>query len=320
MSQSGGADGGPSHHGDGGGNNEFTDAMVCDQSAPIMVTKVTKIPDMLLVVDESGSMDQALDPSGAGPSKWQVMHTGLDTVLTAKNADINFGLTLFPSDGQCGAGTINVPVMPMNAPAIQAQLAGVAPGGATPTYIALQGALQYYQGVTPNPDGRFVLLATDGEPNCAGNGADPGGQTISESVAAIQALAAAGIKTFVIGFGSDITADPTTLMSFATAGQTMMYYPANSPDQLNMALAAISGSITSASCTYTLATMPQDITKLTVKVGGMTIPLDHSHTMGWDYDPGTNSITFYGSTCDQIQTGTLTDVSIDYGCGGPVIG
>jgi hypothetical protein len=49
------------------------------------------------------------------------------------------------------------------------------------------------------------------------------------------------------------------------------------------------------------------------------VPRDPNHTSGWDYDALTNSITFYGATCDQLQSGTVSSVRVDWGCAGPVV-
>lgn len=40
---------------------------------------------------------------------------------------------------------------------------------------------------------------------------------------------------------------------------------------------------------------------------------------GWDYDPTTNTITFYGADCATVQSGSVTNVQVDFGCPGPLI-
>lgn len=323
-----GIDAGPGGgHADGGGGaakpdadhhtTEFVDAAVCDQTVPVSVQIVGDPPDMLLVVDKSGSMSAPLDIFMPFTSKWSVMDTALNDVLAAKQDQINFGLELFPSDDTCGAGMMGLGVAPHNASPITAALGVVVPGGATPTHTSMDAALAYFDSIPVNPNGRYVLLATDGQPNCAGG--DPNTASIAESIAAIGALHAAGINTFVIGFGSVLTADPTTLMSMATAGGTAMYYSASSPAELTAALNAISGMVIVPSCTYMLSGPPADPSLLAVSIDGVPIPRDPSHTTGWDYDPGTNTITFYGDTCTQVQSGSVMSLHVDYGCGGPVI-
>jgi hypothetical protein len=292
------------------------DAEVCDQTVPITVTQTTKIPDVLLVLDKSGSMG---DPLGnGGQSKMDVMKQAVQQVLPAQNASIHFGLELYPSDNACGATSPVAPVLPNNANNVVLQVSGVQPGGSTPTYKALDEARSYYGSTQVNPDGRFVLLATDGLPNC--NGSDPQNPSNDLTLNAARNLVQAGIKVFVIGFGDVSAADPAFLSALAQAGGTGDFFAANSPQQLQAALASISGTVTQASCSFELETRPQDETKLAVTLDGNDVPRDPSHGTGWDYDASTNTITFYGSTCDQIQSGTGSNVGVDYGCGGVIIG
>jgi hypothetical protein len=309
----------PGTDGDGGPPGEFdppADAQVCDQTVPITVTQTTKIPDMLLVVDKSGSMGDPL--GGTGQAKMNVMKQAMQLVLPGESANINFGLAIYPSDNACGADPAIVPISPNNANNVLLQINNVQPGGSTPSYKALDQASAYYATIPANPDGRFVLLATDGLPNC--NGADSQNPSNALTLSSARALAQQGIKVFVIGFGDVSAADPAFLSQLAQAGGTNDFFAANSPQQLQAALSSISGTVTQASCSFELQSRPQDETKLAVSLDGQDVPRDPSHGTGWDYDAASNTITFYGSTCDAIQNGTGSDVGVDYGCGGIVIG
>ena len=35
---------------------------------------------------------------------------------------------------------------------------------------------------------------------------------------------------------------------------------------------------------------------------------------GWDYDPATNTVTFYGDACDAIEADEVDTVSLVFGC------
>jgi hypothetical protein len=303
---------------DGGGGPppEFIDAAVCDQTVPVSVTVVGDPPDMLLIVDKSGSMQEPLDIFMPFVTKWSVMRTALANVVAAKDDQINFGLMLYPSDAECGPGSVSVPIAPLNAAPITSVVNGTSPNGATPTHTTVDAARAHFASIPVNPDGRFALLATDGLPNCNGM---PDVSSLSETVAAIAALAADGVPTFVVGFGASITSDPSALNMMAAAGGTGMPYSASSPAELEMALDLISGMVVVPSCTYELADVPNDPSLLSVTFDGVPVPRSPSHTNGWDYDPTTNTITFYGTACDELQSGTVASVHVDYGCGGPVI-
>jgi hypothetical protein len=193
--------------------------------------------------------------------------------------------------------------------------------GATPTHTSLDAARAYYGAIPVNPIGRYVLLATDGLPNCGPPLPDGGTEeTIDETVAAVQALHDAGIITYVLGFGMDLTGDPTALSRMATAGGTGMPYSATSAAELDMALDAIAAEITPASCTIELDGPTRDPMLLRVSFdGGALIPRNPAHTSGWDYDPATNTITFYGAECTALQSGSVVGVDVDFGCPGPLI-
>ena len=67
----------------------------------------------------------------------------------------------------------------------------------TPTTAAIKAAVAHLQ-TLPSPLPKHIVLATDGAPNCLGGTSNAGDET--NAIAAIQAAAAAGFKTFVIGY------------------------------------------------------------------------------------------------------------------------
>jgi hypothetical protein len=300
-----------------GDDDEFQDPPTCEQSVPIMLTSTEEPPDVLLVVDKSGSMAEPLDLSFQ--MKWDVMKGALRTLVEGHDLVIHFGLALYPTGDACAAGQVSVDIAPDNSGPIVGALDGIfLPDGATPTHTTLDAARTYFAGRPMNPNGRYVVVATDGEPNCGPAGEDD--PTETQSVSAVTALAAAGIKTYVIGFGAGLgAANPQLLTDMAVAGGTTMYYQANSPADLAMALNDISGQVIVPSCSFTLTTEPENPDRLAVSFNGTPVPRSPSHATGWDYDAASNSITFYGASCDELQSGAVTEVHVDYGCGGPVV-
>ncbi len=303
----------------------------CESTTPVATTIVGDPPDMLLVVDISGSMCTPLLSSfGSMTTKLSIMKDALDDLVTAYDGRINFGLMLFPGDGACGAGTVRNPIMMRNASAIQSTLAGLnvsffgcatSNTGATPTFSSIDEARAYYGTIPVNPVGQFALLATDGLPNCGPEQPDGStAETVDETVTAITNLASAGVNTYVLGFGSDITGDPTALNRMATAGGTGTPYSATSADALATALDTIAAGIIPPSCTVELDGPTRDPALFQVSFdGGALIPRDTSHASGWDYDPTTNTITFYGAECTEVQSGSVASIDVDFGCPGPLI-
>jgi hypothetical protein len=294
------------------------------QMQQISVVNLGDPPDLLIVLDRSGSMSA---PPPVFPPiftpKWNIMRDGLHTVTVAKDQQIKFGLLEFPSDDNCAAdATPEVPIMLGSSGPIASYFAGRSPNGNTPAHIGLSSALAYFNSIPVNSAGRYVLFATDGLPNCSGG--DPNTASNTETIAAVTALAGAGIPTYVLGFGTSILGDPTVLNDAAVAGGkprpgATKYYEANNANDLNQALNAIAGGVILPSCSYQLSSLPPIPDDVTVTVNGVAVPRSTMHTDGWDYYPDAMTITFFGSYCTQIMSGAITDVSFVYGCPGPVI-
>lgn len=118
-------------------------------------------------------------------------------------------------------------VGPGNGTAIANAIAATGPGGNTPTRDAITNGGSYLAGLTDtNP--KYLLLATDGLPNCpvgcSGMARPSSSCTMTdnptEDMAAEQAVLAAaahGFKTFVIGIGNVSTA-VATLDAMAVGG------------------------------------------------------------------------------------------------------
>lgn len=306
-------------------NETAVDSASCGaQMEQIGVVNLGDPPDLLVVLDRSGSMNA---PPPAFPPiftpKWSIMRTGLTSVVMSKQTNIKFGLLEFPSDDLCVAdATPEVPIGLGSSPAFNGYFAGRAANGSTPAHTSLASALTYYNTLPVNPAGRYVLFATDGEPNCLGGVPDTASN--AETVAAVTGLFNAGIKTFVLGFG--FGAFPVGVLNDAAIaggvpkpGAGNKFYEANNQAELDMALAAIAGGVIVPTCAFALASVPPDPNNVTVTVNGMVVPRSTMHTNGWDYHPDAMTITFFGSWCDTIKGGASTSVEFVYGCPGPVI-
>ena len=323
-------------NGDGGGTGsgidapqDLTDADNTDsscgaQNTPIAVENLGDPPDLLIVLDRSGSMSSPIPtfPPNFTP-KWNIMRDALNALAADLQDNIRFGLAEFPTNDDCDVsnpGSVRVPVDLNQAPEIMQYFQTRSANGNTPAHLGLQAALAYYNSIPVNPAGRYVLFATDGEPNCSTVAATAATATVS----AVQALANAGIKTYVLGFGGGFV-DESVLNNSALAGQVPRpggpphYYAANSPAQLNMVLQQIAGGIIVPSCSYALASLPPNPNDVTVTLDGQVVPRSTMHTNGWDYYPDMMTITFFGTYCQQIQSGAVANVSFVYGCPGPVI-
>jgi hypothetical protein len=156
-------------------------------------------PDLMLLVDKSGSMlfpinpQDANCPAGCGPTspcpgtcktRISELRSAMNTFLTQNGTVARFGLSQYPTDGLCGntqpnPASLVVGLSQSNdvdselqakANEVKTAINSLAPTGGTPT-----GASLRFVGNDPtlsNPDREdFVVLLTDGLPNC--NAANP---------------------------------------------------------------------------------------------------------------------------------------------------
>lgn len=290
-------------------------------------------PDLLIVLDKSGSMNQLPDgtmcaPDGGviatcGPmGKWAQMTAAINQVVKQTETSIRWGLSTFPDDND-GCGVAATPVVPIdnqNAANIAAAMLSDPIMGRTPTRTALVNAGTYLAALgDPNP--KFVLLATDGLPNCAPAGVSSGASDADGAIMAVTNLAAMGVPVFVVGIG-DLAEAQMTLTAMAIAGGRPQaadprYYPVSSTAELATVLTNIGGAI--GRCSFGLGSAPPDPSNIAVTGDGLRIPKDLTHMNGWDYGTGGTSIQIYGSWCDQARAGTLKDIKAVFGCPGVVI-
>jgi hypothetical protein len=273
--------------------------------------------NMLIVLDRSLSMRDNLNNNDG--RKIDVATTAIDALVAAHAGQIRFGLAPFPgtntdgSQGQdCGQGYVAVDVADNNAQPITDYLTTMGLSQFhTPTGEDLAGVVEPYTPLQDTARNNFVLLVTDGAANCS---VDPAGEVAK--LAAGQNGQFPPVKTFVVGFGSGVDAGQLTAM--ATAGGealpgTPNYYQADSAADLN----TIFGSIAQAalSCDYTLnASAGNDPNALLVFFNGVPVPRDATHATGWDYNPATTDLHFAGNACIALQSGSVTDLSIAFGC------
>src|SRR5215471_462690 len=297
-----------------GGGAQTGTGNITGMNCAMVNQPVAKLPpDILVVLDKSGSMND--DPATgmtcntAGCTKWDQTTAALTQVLTATDTAVNWGLKFFasPNGGTCGVNAgADVGIAANNANAINTAIGRQMPSSSTPTRTAVAAGSAYLQTLNDsNP--KFILLATDGLPNCIPN---TNGSTCTNNcqngdmAGAVQAVTdanTAGFPTFVVGIAT--TSDPmsdATLTGMANAGGkpragTPTYYPVMNQADLVAALQAI--VVIAGTCVFTIPPPPNnstDQTHIGVQVNGMDLPQDTSHANGWDFS-GTGQVTVYGS-------------------------
>jgi hypothetical protein len=270
--------------------------------------------DILLVLDRSGSMAYSTSAdsncaTGATDctGRWPALTSAVNATLSSMSGSINWGLKLFSSTGNaCGVNSgVEVLITTTSVTAIQSVITSTQPGGNTPTAQAVQAAAAYLQTVK-DQNTKYILLATDGEPNCAiGGNSTP---NVQATVEAIAAATAAGFPVYVIGIGPSVG----NLDNFAVAGGTTNYFSATSPQAMTDAFTSISNAVTT--CTFNLAQASPDVNNVAVYLDKSLVAKDSAN--GWSLGANSTTIELNGSTCDKITSGAATQVQVLFGCPG----
>lgn len=312
-----------------------------DACAETRVELSSETPNVLLLVDRSGSMARELE---ADTSRWVALRSALIDPTTGLvpgvQAVVNLGLALYtgPDRGQIGNEDtvmqpdpdfietdvcpylVQVPIAASNGAAISAAYlpATIRPDsmGQTPTGESLEAALPALTTLDPAlfPGRKVIVLATDGEPDLCEDGDDVEGGR-ERSVAAVEAAFAAGVTTFVISVGDEVGEEH--LRELANLGQglpaddaTDRFYRAADAASLAQAFEDIVNGVRN--CTFTLDGMVTgDGNDGTVTVDGAPVVKDDPN--GWRLN-GPSEVELLGTTCELVKMGDHS-IDVSFPCG-----
>ncbi|MFO0675046.1 MAG: vWA domain-containing protein [Polyangiaceae bacterium] len=312
------------------------------------LTALEDVPNIYFVLDRSGSMQDG--------GKWDTTRSVLTSLIGKLGPRARFGAALFPDPRadalSCASGREVMAVRPGDAGSTKVigptkgaflTATNVPASGGTPTAAtlrALRPTLVAGKGRT------FVVLATDGGPNCADrpcsvdkcslnienvfpeckpgrapNCCDPSVTSVRnclddvDSIQAVKELADAGIPTYVVGFPGVGPYTPV-LDRMAEAGGTALpfspkFYEVTSYDSsaFEKSLGLVAARITS-SCTITLKSVPPDPNEVNVYLDEIAVPQDA--TNGWVLEGPT--VTLVGETCARVTRGDALAVRVVAGC------
>jgi hypothetical protein len=275
--------------------------------------------EVLLVLDRSGSMENELE---SGETRWEAIVPTLLSAIEATSAGIWWGLKSYPELDETEScapesivPTIHVPIAEMSGETVLTAVEATTPlGDGTPTGDAVRFGLDHLREramLTDNP--KFMLLATDGEPNCPDDD-----DALDYTTAALADALAEGFPTFVVGV--DTTDDGTieNLNAMAEAGGRPRagdpsFYLASTQAEIEMALQEITGEI--ASCVFDLDPPPPVPENIAVDFNGMRAERDPTLQNGWEYTNDDHSqLQVYGAWCERIKSAAKSTVNIKYGC------
>lgn len=267
-------------------------------------------PTVMLVVDQSGSMDA---PLSGGLSRWDAMRRALtadDGLVTALESQVEFGLALY-SDAPRGSSSCpivsEVPSMIMGRSAIDEVYRRASPLGETPTGDALNQLIDNLPTTLDGGDDPYIfILATDGEPDRCGRPDGHDATSRQQSVDAVARAYGQGVRTYPLGVGlGTVSADHLSQLAMAgSGGMSGQYWEAGDTTSLRDALLEIvRGELT---CVLELEGSVQPgpaCSGGTVTLNGEPLLCDDPN--GWRLNDETH-IEVLGTSCDFLLNNDAT--------------
>jgi hypothetical protein len=326
---------------DNGGEGEGEQGPQCAETGfPIAVQPV----DMLLVLDRSSSMDDN--------GYWAPMCQALRTVTAQISDRIHFGLMVFPQSGcdspsgSCEPATS--PLVDIGASDAVSQIDAIlSPSGighcalgGTPTAETLKVAKTTLDAVN-GTNKRYVLLATDGAPNC-----NPGLSCATCTVvhdmscggpthclddlateAAAKALFDAGYPVYVLGIGN-LAKWQKVMNAIAKAGGTNQYFPSSDTGSFLSTLETITSAVASCEFDVSWDDLPGNASRDPALVNiyckateaeeasaDNIIKLEQGceSGQGWDW-VDSDTLRLCESACAKVRGGECKVVTATFGC------
>ena len=251
--------------------------------ADITINFAPVIPSVMLLIDQSGSMDEGFGDEG---TRWEVLYETLmdpvDGVVTQLQGQVRFGLALYTSNGNECPGSLGVPIALDNRDAIDAVYGPEDPDGGTPTGDAIDATVPGVVAFAEEGP-KFIVLCTDGEPDTCEDDDDEVGEPH------LQDMANAGVG---LPF-TDADDEP----------EEAPFWQALDADGLALAFDEIINGVRSCVLTVDGAIDPDKACDGQVRVDGEDIPCDDPN--GWKLNSPTE-IELQGDACDLIQSGEHT--------------
>jgi hypothetical protein len=244
-------------------------------------------------------------------TRWEALEDALDTVLPGLDDTLYMGLLMFPVSSQSDCAVPQGPDVAIQQPSasqIRSALDVPTPDGNTPTYQTL-GVARDHLTTRSSPRPQYIVLATDGEPNCSHDSDD-----VVSRLSSIRMTR--DIETFVLGIPGGEEELDDSLNEMAQAGgrprrSETKYYAATSTSEFETSLRGIVAAATD--CTYTLREPPPLASTVSVSQDGMPVARDSDD--GWDFvDSSRERIRFFGQACTRLTNGEVTEMSVRYGC------
>lgn len=199
-----------------GYDGPLPDGSVCAQQE-VAAGRVT--PNVIIVVDQSGSMDEDFGDS----NRWDALRDSLlaepDGFIFALQDQVIFGLALFSGNDEMCPILTTVPSALSNYGPIADVYNDEEIRSETPTGDSLEQLLDEVLGAPDRNDNPTIfILATDGEPDTCAQPNPQNGQP--QALAAVERAYENNIRTYIISVGTDISESHLTDMANAGLGRS----------------------------------------------------------------------------------------------------
>jgi hypothetical protein len=286
-----------------------------DGCGAIEITYEKRRPTVALLIDQSGSMAM----TDFVPTRYGAVRNALvgpDGVLPTVDCDVRLGATLYHSNegnlhgDACPLLTSTpLPFVIDDAAAIATLLDENIPIGQTPTAESIKAVADQLV-ADPDPGPKFIVLATDGEPDTCDVPEPKEGQL--EAIIATQTAFNQGIRTYIISVGLDVTDAFLGQMANAGAGLPLDTVNAGEVTRATDApgLQTIFQNIIYGirSCFVTLDDSIKNPSKGLVTLDGGTLYVDTD----WRID-GDHELELIGDACSRFRSGQ--ELRVVYQCG-----
>ncbi len=278
-----------------------------------------KIPTVVLLVDQSGSMNSPLEVGG--PSRWDAVKTVLldptDGVVTKLDGRVNFGASLYSSVGG-GSVPDQCPIINESLPAANSYQTIVdlfdanSPSSDTPTAESVDAVVKNFASF-PGP--RVIVLATDGSPDRCDDADAHDQQSRDLSEAAVGNAFDEHISTFVLSVGDQVA--ESHLQRLANAGQGLdldngiaPFFVATDSDLLQAAFESIITGVRSCDATLDAAVDSNRVGEGEVTLNGTVLVFNTDWRLVDE-----RTIELLGDACQTMLSASNVVLQASFPCG-----
>jgi hypothetical protein len=182
-----------------------------------------------------------------------------------------------------------------------------------PTALALASCAEVFaRRPNQNPVERYVLLITNGQPDCGFSQNSP----CTDARNVVNDQLAPNVDTVVVAPGQLDPNDVPCLQALGAAGgaNEPYFHPASNPGELDAALGSVIRRMATGACHLDVTTQIREPDRVLLRWKEMPIPRHRNGVDGWDLTRNGYEFVLYGEWCERFIDGAPTDVTLYTDC------